>query len=130
MIITIKSRYLDDEAVVKFGHYDGGQVAIRLYDPVFQEPLSTATVNLLSYGIIPEKGNILVKADREGTGITQGLIEAGVVERVVATHSYGFDSTAHECVLTAKAAEEYKKQVTPKDDKVTAKSLAALFEDM
>lgn len=112
MIIHIKSKYLDEDATLKFSHFSGGQIALQLFDANTTEPLITATVNLSSNWATPAEGNLMIKNIWEAEGLVEGLIKAGVINQIIQPHVIkGTVPTAYECSLTPEAWDEYINQV-------------------
>ena len=97
----IKSEFLDDNAVLKFGHYVDGTTAVTLFDAEFGEPLATATVCLVDMGERPSEGNVFIKTWSENEGLYEGLLAAGIIGEVVREIQVGF-SVAFECPLLVK----------------------------
>jgi len=75
--IHAKTRYLDNDAELKFNHYSNGSIAIYLLDPQTGERLSVATVALDE---LPDKGCVFLKGWSENQGIPECLVKEGVVE--------------------------------------------------
>lgn len=106
-MIHVKTRYLDDDAHVQFGHYANGDIAIQLISDI-GEPLSTATVNLEEYGIRPQKGNIIIKDNNENAGMVETFKHNGIITDVIRSFSYGYVvAGAYECVLS----DEWKTKI-------------------
>lgn len=53
-------------------------------------------VNLDAYGLIPEPGHVFIKNYSEGIGITEQLVELGLVEKVRQVYFGPFDANAWE----------------------------------
>lgn len=111
MDIYLKTRYLDDAAVLQFGHYGDGQIAVTFISEENCEPLTTATVNLAAYGIYPASGTILVANSNQNQGMVNALEENGIIVSQGETFSYGFNNEAVECVLADEWKVEYNKFV-------------------
>lgn len=76
--ISVDAKYVKGQAMLRFGQYSNGRIAMSLFDPVTYEPLATATVNL------PEEqlaaGHVFLKGWSENEGLPQALEKAGVVK--------------------------------------------------
>ena len=76
MNIHIKTKYLDEEAILEFGKYSNGSISIELYSSDW-EPLAKATVALDE---LPTEGCVFLKGWSENEGIPECLVKAGIVE--------------------------------------------------
>lgn len=65
------------------------------------EPLSTVSVNLEDYGMVPQAGHIFIKDQDENEGMIDALREAGVIAPTERTVTYGYGVVARECEVTA-----------------------------
>lgn len=78
MIYNIKGKYTEGPAKVEFDRYGNGRVAIRLLNPDTDEPIATATVNVVEYDL-PD-GHVLLKGWSENEGIPEAMQKAGIVK--------------------------------------------------
>lgn len=87
------------EYVVYRSEYADGIPALVLYTD-WGEPLSTVTINLAQYGIVPAEGMVLLRATEEGEGWPDLLASAGVVRLTGRKFQFGrFGSYALEAKL-------------------------------
>jgi hypothetical protein len=101
IIHGFKTKYaVADQAIVESGKYSNGQTALVIKNAI-GEPLMTATVNLVDYGISPDEGNILIYGDySEHEGLFAALHKAGIVGNAVRIIPFGpFNAEAYECPL-------------------------------
>lgn len=99
-IINIKTKYLNQRALLSFGEYGNGATAISLFDPQDGEPLGVATVNLLD--AVPEPGNVFIKNYSENEGMVSALVEAGVISEPIRLLNAGWvtDGVAEATLLS------------------------------
>jgi hypothetical protein len=101
----IRTRYLDDHAVLFKGRYADGSTALRLLSDI-GEPLSTPTVCMVDYEAKPEEGNVFVKDWAENEGMLHALQNAGIVGPTIREIPAGpYGCIAYECKLLAEANE-------------------------
>lgn len=70
------------------GKYRNGRKGIRLYDYDGGEPVASATVNLVDHKL-PE-GYVHIKNYSENEGMTESLVEAGIVDKPVNSFDCGW----------------------------------------
>ena len=114
----LKKKTLKGEHIVRFkrwtcrlcfGKYQNGLTAMWLedlfddYDPL----VATATVNLLeSNGLLPYMNNVHIKEYSENEGMTQSLIDSGVISENFTSIKIGFGSIVNECELLIEIPKE------------------------
>lgn len=101
MKIHLKTKYLDEEAILRLGKYSNGSTAISFIS-LNGEPLSTATVSL--GGIIPCKGCTFIKDWSENEGILKCLIKNDLVKLTGREEKAGF-CVAKEVKLSSNILE-------------------------
>jgi hypothetical protein len=95
----IRSLYLDDDGIVNVGQYGNGSLALT-FTGEDGEPLSTLSINLEAYGLVPPEGHIFVKNYAESEGLAAGLEAAGIAEPR-GTVTFGpYDTTATLMLVT------------------------------
>lgn len=65
-------------AVVKVGRYQDESIALTVHSDI-GEPITTASLNLSSYGLYPSLGCIFVGSYSQHKGILKALTEAGIL---------------------------------------------------
>jgi len=78
MRINLKTKYLNDDAVLSFGRYADGALAITATAPN-GAPLARLTTCLMEYGLTPLPGFVAIKNYSENEGVLDALISEGVV---------------------------------------------------
>lgn len=73
---------------VEFGTYNNGRTAITLNDVEDGQPIATATVNIPDEPI--EKNEVHIKNYSENQGITESLVEAGIINKPHRKFQQGF----------------------------------------
>lgn len=76
-IVHIRTKYINQRALLSFGQYENGATAISLFDPQDGEPLAVATVNLPHE--VPAPGRVFIKNYSENEGMVSALLQAGVI---------------------------------------------------
>lgn len=76
-IVHIRTKYINQPALLSLGEYENGATALSLFDPVDGEPLAVATVNLPHE--VPAPGNVFIKNYSENEGMVDTLVRAGVI---------------------------------------------------
>jgi hypothetical protein len=87
----------------------GGFPAIHLVDASDGEPIATATVNLIAYGIEPAPHHCYLKDYAENEGIVESLARAGAVIPVQQIRFGAYNATATLCKLSSQLSEELEK---------------------
>ncbi|MFJ2662641.1 hypothetical protein [Arthrobacter koreensis] len=96
-ITVARNASVDFPAVTISGEviYLSDQKALLLLDKETGAP-ERLSINLEGYGLLPRPGNVFIKDWSEGSGVTESLVDSGLVE-IVQTHTVGpFDTTAYE----------------------------------
>jgi len=75
--MKVKFKEWDCETAVN-GYTNNGRIAIKLVDAETQEPIATATVNLMDEQLGEDE--IFVKDYSENTGMAAALADAGVID--------------------------------------------------
>jgi hypothetical protein len=92
--------------VIVSKYLKGGFPAIHLVDADNGEPIATATVNLIDYGIEPEPNHCYLKDYSENQGIVEVLAGAGVVIPIQQIRFGTHNATATLCKLSPQLIEE------------------------
>lgn len=90
--------FMDYKCDVHFEEYaDNGALAILLVDSLENYPVATATVNLDD---VPDHGYVYIKEYSENVGMTQCLIDGGVIDKdYVSIEINEFKSIVNLCRL-------------------------------
>ena len=83
---TIKVQFKEWDCILETAIYQEGSPALCLIDANDGEPVATASVFLIDKPL--EKGQIYIKESSENEGMTQALVDAGVV-KVIRTETIG-----------------------------------------
>lgn len=98
--IHVKTKYLDEDGELSFGHYIDGALALQIYSWK-NGPLLKATTCLIEHGYTPPPGAIVVKDYSENEGIKQCLIDQGViVAQPIKTIAIPFEQGAEKWTTT------------------------------
>ena len=81
---------------LKFGQYENGRTAIQLKEKATHQPIATATVNVPDFDL-PD-GLVIIKNWSENKGMTQSLIDAGIINEPVGIVQCGH-AAGHICEL-------------------------------
>jgi len=84
--IKVHTNYINEDAILKFGTYSNGSVAIQGVTEE-GEPLFRATVAL---DVMPSDGCVFLKGWSENEGIPEALVKAGIVELTGRTEVTGY----------------------------------------
>lgn len=105
---SVKTKYCNEEAMIRFGKYGNGETAIGFVDAMTGQPLITVTVNLEAYGEHPKEGCVFIKDWNENEGVYESmrsLLVIGPSQRKVPI-SNGLE--AYECPLLVQCQEREK----------------------
>lgn len=105
--IKLNLENFNGEYSVEVHHYnDDTRIPALILNDVETYEDEVITLNLIGYGIIPAPGNIIIKEYNGLEGMTEALLNAGVITKIVTQHSFGYlQNGATEAAL----AEEYRK---------------------
>lgn len=80
--VEIRTKYYNGAAVVAFGRYRNGALALQLLDPETGECIASPTVNMQDYpeATHPGREQIWVKDYSESEGMPKALMDAGIVK--------------------------------------------------
>ncbi|MDV3002450.1 MAG: hypothetical protein N5P05_004105 (plasmid) [Chroococcopsis gigantea SAG 12.99] len=92
--------------IVVTKYAQNGSIAINLVDAINGSPITTATVNLSPYGLVPEPNQCYIKDYAENEGILKSLVMAGAVIPVKIVRFGPYSSPAVLCKLSPKLIEE------------------------
>jgi hypothetical protein len=96
----VKVKFMEYDCILKEESYMNGSLALVLEDANDGEPVATCSINLEEYGLIPDPGKVFIKEYSENKGMTQALIDAGVIERGVVPIDIGeHGSLVNYCTL-------------------------------
>jgi len=90
LIQSFRTKYVNEHNVrVLKGFYGNGETALVVKSE-HGEPLCTATVNMIDYDEVPQRGHVFLKLYAENEGVLEALQAAGIVGEPVRYIDAGF----------------------------------------